>query len=211
MKYRKKPVEIEAIQLTALNLSEIEEFVGGDLEVRAGQVVIATLEGAMHASLGDWIIRGVAGEFYPCKPDIFAETYEEVDESFVFDPLTHELYQAAEQVREVNEANGWFEEQRSVGEDIALLHSEASEMLEAYREHGLADMTGEVHELHAVNGQMVQAIPPKPEGFGSEAADVLIRLLDTCTRRGVNLGWEFPRKLTYNAPRGHRHGGKRVC
>lgn len=77
-KFRKKPVEIEAIQLTPLSLFEVEEFVGGDLEVRGGEVIIATLEGAMRASVGDWIIRGVKGEFYPCKPDIFEQTYEAV-------------------------------------------------------------------------------------------------------------------------------------
>jgi hypothetical protein len=76
MKFRKRPVVIEAVQLTPLSLDAVEAFVGGDLEVRAGEVVIATLEGAMHASPGDWIIRGVQGEFYPCKPDIFAATYE---------------------------------------------------------------------------------------------------------------------------------------
>ena len=74
--FRKRPVVIEAIQLTQSSLSAVEKFVGGDLEIRASGVVIATLEGAMHASVGDWIIRGVKGEFYPCKPDIFEATYE---------------------------------------------------------------------------------------------------------------------------------------
>jgi hypothetical protein len=78
--FRKKPVEVQAVQLTPLSLGEVEAFVGGDLEVRSGEVVIATLEGAMHASPGDWIIRGVQGEFYPCKPDIFAATYEPVSQ-----------------------------------------------------------------------------------------------------------------------------------
>lgn len=76
LRVRKRSVEVEAIQLTPFTLGDVEEFVGGDLEVRGGEVVIATLEGAMHASPGDWIIKGVKGEFYPCKPDIFAETYD---------------------------------------------------------------------------------------------------------------------------------------
>lgn len=76
MRFRKKPVEVEAVQLSALTLNKVEDFVGGDLEVRNGEVIIATLEGAMHAGIGDWIIKGVHGEFYPCKPDIFEETYE---------------------------------------------------------------------------------------------------------------------------------------
>lgn len=74
-KFRKKPVVIEAIQFNG-NFDEIEQFVGGDAEFRNGSLVVATLEGPLHASPGDWIIRGVKGEFYPCKPDIFEATYE---------------------------------------------------------------------------------------------------------------------------------------
>lgn len=110
------------------------------------------------------------------------------------------IYNAQEDVYAVNAANGWFEDDRTVGDDIALLHSEASEMLEAYRDGGLHDMTdSSVYP----DGQL-----PKPEGFGSEAADVLVRLLDTCKRRGVDLAFEFERKLAFNATRGNRHGGK---
>jgi hypothetical protein len=78
-KYRKKPVVIEAVQFTG-NFDEIETFVGGDAEFRNGELVIATLEGPLRASPNDWIIRGVQGEFYPCKPDIFEATYEAVGE-----------------------------------------------------------------------------------------------------------------------------------
>lgn len=78
-RYRKKPVVVDAIQFTPLTIDECEEFVGGDLgRGPGGSWVIATLEGAMTVSVGDWIIKGVQGEFYPCKPDIFAETYEPV-------------------------------------------------------------------------------------------------------------------------------------
>lgn len=82
--YRKKPVIIEAIELKdldTLTLMLIQEFVGlaNDkvLAVSDG-VLINTLEGTMKASIGDFIIRGVQGEFYPCKPDIFEKTYEKV-------------------------------------------------------------------------------------------------------------------------------------
>lgn len=111
------------------------------------------------------------------------------------------LKDAQERVYAVNEANGWFDEDRTVGDDIALLHSEVSEMLEAYRDGGLEDQTRQLKNPEP--GQL-----PKPEGFGSEAADVLVRLLDTCKRRNVNLAAEFERKLAYNKTRGHRHGGK---
>ena len=81
--YRKKPVVVEAVQFTEDSLDELTKFCGfniGDVEnplYRRG-IVIETLEGNMLASKGDWIIRGVNGEFYPCKPDIFEKTYEEV-------------------------------------------------------------------------------------------------------------------------------------
>lgn len=75
-RFRKKPVVIEALQFTAGNFDAIEEFVGGDAEFRDGELVIATLEGPLRAAPNDWIIKGVKGEFYPCKPDIFEQTYE---------------------------------------------------------------------------------------------------------------------------------------
>ena len=78
-KYRKKPVTIEAIQRLGTNLSEIDDCVGGSIANKGTTLVIHTLEGDMEASIGDYIIKGVKGEFYPCKPDIFLATYEEVD------------------------------------------------------------------------------------------------------------------------------------
>lgn len=78
--FRKKPVEIEAIQWTGENLNEIMDFMdwrNADHDNDNG-LVIHTLEGNHKASIGDWIIRGFAGEFYPCKPDIFSSTYDYV-------------------------------------------------------------------------------------------------------------------------------------
>jgi hypothetical protein len=100
-RYRKKPVEIEAMQmpLTAADPQQandlyhwVEYHIGsvpppGDdddprcgisIDPGDGMIVIRTLEGDMKVSLGDWVIRGVQGEFYPCKPDIFAATYDAV-------------------------------------------------------------------------------------------------------------------------------------
>lgn len=79
-KYRKKPVIIEAILWTGKNLSEIDEFTESKVKNHELVLIIPTLEGDMYAHLGDYIIKGVNGEFYPCKPDIFAKTYEEVTE-----------------------------------------------------------------------------------------------------------------------------------
>ncbi len=78
-KYRKRPVVIEAIQVTPFNIEEVEKFVGGDYgKDDEGNNVIATLEGAMKVTMGDFVIKGVKGDFYPCKPEIFEMTYEEV-------------------------------------------------------------------------------------------------------------------------------------
>jgi hypothetical protein len=82
MKFRKKPVVIEAIKWTGENFDEIKEFVGESLfgwEPETVNLEIHTLEGKHLASKGDWIIKGVKGEFYPCKPDIFALTYDFYD------------------------------------------------------------------------------------------------------------------------------------
>jgi len=81
MFYRKKPVVIEAIQFfdTPEVLSAISDFAGTTISVDySGLTVlkINTLEGTMTASPGDWIIKGVKGEFYPCRDDIFEATYE---------------------------------------------------------------------------------------------------------------------------------------
>ena len=83
MKYRKKPVVIEAMQFTGRNDEEVAAFTGRagyDPDDKAPSWIIDTLEGRMLANPGDWIIKGVAGEFYPCKPDIFEQTYERVEE-----------------------------------------------------------------------------------------------------------------------------------
>lgn len=83
--YRKKPVLVEVLLVEPYyrNLKEIIEFVGSNnvcpIERRPDYVLkISTLEGDMAVSFGDYIIKGVNGEFYPCKPDIFEKTYEAV-------------------------------------------------------------------------------------------------------------------------------------
>ena len=90
-KFRKKPVVIEAVQWTGSNLKEVIDFSGlhesakkwsweeYEKVVSDDGLKIFTLEGKMTADVNDWIIKGVKGEFYPCKPEIFEATYEAVD------------------------------------------------------------------------------------------------------------------------------------
>ena len=84
MKFRKKPVDVEAVQWEATKESFDAIMAMGDIDWKPGEMgsetfVITTLEGDHLAKKGDWIIRGVNGEFYPCKPDIFEKTYEQVE------------------------------------------------------------------------------------------------------------------------------------
>ena len=98
MKFRKKPIIIEAVQLkkTQVSIREITELMGESVDINnkielvkfyefcdivfsRGYMEIKTLEGTMRANIGNWIIKGVNGEFYPCKPDIFEKTYEMIE------------------------------------------------------------------------------------------------------------------------------------
>jgi hypothetical protein len=89
-KFRKKPVVIDAVQFTGQNLDEVMDFMvpavpmirsalsDSDEDDNIQSLGINTLEGTMTADINDWIIRGVKGEYYPCKPDVFAATYDPV-------------------------------------------------------------------------------------------------------------------------------------
>ena len=105
--FRKKPVVISAVQWTGNNLREIITFTDGPPEtrsvhagmawetyedlVRRDGLKIFTLEGMMNADIGDWIIKGVKGEHYPCKPDIFAATYEDITGKGVMPDATSDV------------------------------------------------------------------------------------------------------------------------
>jgi hypothetical protein len=111
-KYRKRPIVVDAVQWIG-SMAPVIDLVGHDLPTYgpSGQLSslrIATLEGDHECQIGDWIIKGIQGEFYPCKPDIFAATYE---------PATRPLVEAAdvlppalaqlERARQVGGKQGW--------------------------------------------------------------------------------------------------------
>ena len=82
-KYRKKPVVVEALQFSdeTERLIELQNFMNAELVIsyqdpEQPKLKIGTLEGVMEADVGDYVIKGIQGEFYPCKPDIFEATYE---------------------------------------------------------------------------------------------------------------------------------------
>jgi len=85
MKFRKRPLEVEAIQLTKENRDEFLEWLEthkcpSTWYVAQQELGIYTLEGTLTVSDGDWVIKGIKGEFYPCKPDVFEETYDKIEE-----------------------------------------------------------------------------------------------------------------------------------
>jgi NTP pyrophosphatase (non-canonical NTP hydrolase) len=107
-----------------------------------------------------------------------------------------------EEVWILNHHKGWFDADRTFGDEIALMVTELGEAVDAFREYGMRDVT-------YVSGDP-NSPTPKPEGVASELADLLIRLLDTCGRYEIDLELEYERKMTYNRTRPHRHGGKRL-
>lgn len=113
----------------------------------------------------------------------------------------------------VNEAHcnavdkGWWNEERSFGEIIALIHSEASEALEDFRNGSKPD---EMWYQYKIGGFTAAQLTPehKPCGIPSELADIVIRVFDACGRYGIDLERAITEKMKYNATRPQRHGGK---
>ncbi len=103
----------------------------------------------------------------------------------------------------ISKEHGWWEEKRNIGEVIALMHSELSEALEEWRksEHEVTDIyfsPGMTPLLH------------KPEGFGIELADCIIRILDNAEDLGIDIAECLKLKMAYNETRPYRHGNKRA-
>ncbi|WP_410769604.1 hypothetical protein [Fontibacillus sp. BL9] len=103
---------------------------------------------------------------------------------------------------------GWWDEDRSFGEIIALIHSEASEALEDYRNG--RDITEVWYENKELKTRLNDPITPncKPCGIPSELADIVIRVFDACGRYDIDLEKAITEKMAYNSTRPHKHGGK---
>jgi NTP pyrophosphatase (non-canonical NTP hydrolase) len=110
------------------------------------------------------------------------------------------IFDLQEAVHKTAVDKGWYDEPRSFGDLIALVHSELSEALEAFRETGTVGWT----VRSAVGG------PGKPEGAAIELADAIIRILDMAEHYGVDMQQMLGMKMEYNKTRPFRHGGKAI-
>jgi len=160
--FRKKPVEIEAVQLTD-NWSEVCDWINetyqnpdtGAFDTRGAylpggpdcDIAIRTLEGEMRAVPGDWIIRGVEGEFYPCKPDIFAATYDASDDAEW--PPEHmspqEHYRETERL--LNEGVDVRQRISNIADERARMKATGPEQDTAYHDEIIAGLTARMDEL----------------------------------------------------------------
>jgi hypothetical protein len=121
------------------------------------------------------------------------------------------LNELAKEIHENAKAHGWWEEERSFGDIVALCHSELSEALEEYRNDKpmiycnfpVGGMNYSVIETPYVSGQ-------KPEGIAVEMADCIIRILDWCGKEGIDIDEIVRIKTEYNKTRPYRHGGKTI-
>ena len=119
----------------------------------------------------------------------------------------------ADMIQESHEtavSKGWWEKDRTFGDQIALMHSELSEALEEFRRWGI--LVNMMLYAEGPSGTKFSKIEPgqKPEGVAAELADVLIRIGDTCGKYSVPLEEALRLKLAYNKSRPHRHGGKQL-
>jgi predicted RNase H-like nuclease (RuvC/YqgF family) len=168
-KYRKKPVVIEAILWNGTNLREIIDFTGlhhsaekwtwkeyCDVVDREG-LKIFTIEGSLNASIGDYIIKGVKGEVYPCKPDIFDMTYEPADTPADYEgcrewsnKLMGKLYDAEGLVKVIREKD----------KQIASLQKTISSLMERQEKktYGSMEIVGELEEqISSLQNQLTEA------------------------------------------------------
>jgi NTP pyrophosphatase (non-canonical NTP hydrolase) len=112
------------------------------------------------------------------------------------------LMEMQKEIKNCNIRMGWYDKPVPFMQAMMLVVTEVSEAAEAWRQWGTDDPTP------AVNRN--QNNKPKPEGVGSEFADILIRLLDACERWDIDLDAEYARKMAFNNQRDYRHGGKRA-
>jgi uncharacterized protein YegP (UPF0339 family) len=168
---------------------------------------------------GDWYWHlrfsngRIAGHQYNSRQDAVEGFHDANSAVFsIMSELTHQ----------VNTDNGWIDKdgirrhkdgtERTFGDEIALLHSEVSEALEEMRDGRMSRYYVKVDGDETVHIQLAPHQPypsgQKPIGVPSEAADILVRLLDFCDKYDIDLYREWLAKVQYNATRGHRHGGK---
>jgi NTP pyrophosphatase (non-canonical NTP hydrolase) len=132
--------------------------------------------------------------------------------------MSKSISDLVKEVRKVMVANGWHDKPRTFGDDIALIHSEASE---AFEDHRNGKEPDDIWYEYTIEGALIEHPSPelylgdvlvlgKPCGIPSELADIIIRVCDTAGRYDVDLDEIIAQKMKYNETRSSRHGGKTV-
>jgi NTP pyrophosphatase (non-canonical NTP hydrolase) len=119
------------------------------------------------------------------------------------------LNKLSEQIHQNAVEHGWWDDERSFGDIIALCHSELSEALEEYR---AGKSPTEVYYIDKITGKQVEGWKEgvKPEGIGIELADCIIRILDYCGKKEIDIDAAIRIKHSYNKTRSYKHGGKTI-
>ena len=126
-RYRKRPVVIEAVRWTGSNSGQVAELAGdawpGNVAPNppGDDLIIDTLEGEMRCQPGDWLIKGVAGEFYPCREDIFAATYEPVADGQPDEPPLPEGIYGRIEIPGMRSDTGWITEGTRGGQTVLVV------------------------------------------------------------------------------------------
>jgi len=183
MKYTKKPITIDAVEWTGKNEKEVMDFLerkNAECDKKTG-LGIFTLEGRMQANIGDFIIKGIQGEFYPCKPNIFHQMYSKAH--YISNQTATEVNQLVSLCHGLAVDAGWHKEPREIGTMLCLIHSEISEAMEGDRKDLMDD--------HIPSRKMIEV----------ELADAVIRICDLSGKLKLDLGGALIEKLAYNKQR----------
>lgn len=158
MRYRKRPVTIEAVRYNGSNADRLRAFARDAVVVDPDCFWVDTKEGRMRGDLGDWLIRGVAGEFYPCKPEIFEATYDPAPSGLPDISIAY--------VRFFREGPDNVYRMEDATEDYDALLAFAREVMKDWPEAGELDGFDlqEIAERHGLLAPTTQAEPCAPEG-----------------------------------------------
>ena len=176
---------------------------------------IKTIQGMMYANVGDFLVLDEHGDIYPYTERSFRSMYEE-------EHIHPTMEYLQESVHEYAKSKGWYDKPVSFAELVSLVMCEAAEAIEEWRNGRRVNevyYSATVKDPRPVGDGMLTHVLTcpqetqtchKPEGVPYELADIVIRVMDICSRDGINLGEVVYKKHMYNMTRPYRHGNKAI-